>query len=426
MFNVFCLVFPVLLYLLMWCFVQSCRPKIRQLLGPPLPNGSLIQNYAALVLTGMVFSAYVVICDAFAVHYSFKEDELKLLDDYEDEDVYTFSKITILAILIIDCLSVFLSLLVALLLFCVSLKCCSDNHLMRLIWLFYCVCFCKCLKFKREQKTYDYEVVEAELARDQTTVEKIHVENKAWLLVVSFLAPLVCTGTHAGFVVMAWSSDPDDASSMTVIFALSFLYYFFGFRQLYVILSSWPCLQCNMKNICSLRYHIRAASTELNEYHESLKNFNFIAFFVEILLGTILIGIQGFVFFTYILLPVPLNAVPSNVLNVLQLAFIVGSGLIAYKILTFHTPTEDLIIEKFVDAYCSNTNSHDNEIGSQKTKGSAEKFGEILGDTLRRIVKHQLMETTIKPEATEGSTTTVATGLESTTSNCTAETTSAV
>lgn len=54
----------------------------------------------------------------------------------------------------------------------------------------------------------------------------------------SFMAPIVCLGTHSGFVVMAWVSDSDAAGSMTIFFVLSFVYYYFGFRELYIVLAS--------------------------------------------------------------------------------------------------------------------------------------------------------------------------------------------
>ena len=37
-------------------------------------------------------------------------------------------------------------------------------------------------------------------------------------------SPLVCIGTHAGFVVMAWALDPDEASSLAIVFTLSFFW----------------------------------------------------------------------------------------------------------------------------------------------------------------------------------------------------------
>ena len=92
--------------------------------------------------------------------------------------------------------------------------------------------------------------------------------EKAWLLLISLIAPFVCIGTHGGFVVMAWTSDPGEASSLAVVFALSFFYYFFGFRQLYIRISSIPICkqeiaQTGNESLCDV-------STEIENYHNKL------------------------------------------------------------------------------------------------------------------------------------------------------------
>ena len=450
LFNIFCWIFPILLYLLMWFLVMSCRPRIRHVFGPPISKSSINQNYAALVLTGIVFSIYVIVCDAFAVRYSFEKDiGLKLLDEYEEKEyIHTFSQTTVIAILVIDSVSLLVSLLNIIFLFCNSLQCncwknCCGDCLMHYIRLFYCFCCFKWIKVtKRQDDVYDYELLHP--ARNDinniSAKTKIHKENKAWLLLVSFLAPLVCIGTHASFIVMAWTSDPSDASSMTVIFTLSFFYYFFGFRQLYIILSSCPCLKCNTEennttdnninishtstvsnddnnsgtltanndnnNSCKSKIsncfkscesavskwcesEITEASTELHEYHENLNDFNYIVFFIEIIFGIVLAGIQAFVVVTFFLIPAPFNAAPLNILNILHLALIVGSGLLAYKVLTFHAPTEDIIVEKFVDAYNAPPTNIENGNAHETNKDLlGERVGTILGHALRKIVQN--------------------------------------
>ena len=58
----------------------------------------------------------------------------------------------------------------------------------------------------------------ADLEQHKGLNERILAENKAWFLMFSLLAPLICIGTHGGFVVMAWASDPGEASSIAFIF----------------------------------------------------------------------------------------------------------------------------------------------------------------------------------------------------------------
>ena len=115
---------------------------------------------------------------------------------------------------------------------------------MHCIFIFFCVCFWRRLDYHKDDDEYDYKMLtdpvsnrstaqsriaaqptvteahDSGTANDNSTIDvvKLHLENKLWLLMTSFIAPIVCIGTHSSFVIMAWSSDSDIASSMTVIF----------------------------------------------------------------------------------------------------------------------------------------------------------------------------------------------------------------
>ena len=129
----------------------------------------------------------------------------------------------------------------------------------------------------------------------------------------SFMAPITCLGTHLGFIVIAWASDPVAAGSMTIFFVLSFLYYYFGIRQLYIVLASRCRIEgkCSTAEdgccICCKRYNIYDADTELDEYHKSLKPFNFRALCIAIPLTVVLAFAHGLSIAAYVLLPSSLH-----------------------------------------------------------------------------------------------------------------------
>ena len=83
----------------------------------------------------------------------------------------------------------------------------------------------------------------------------------------------------------------------------------------------------------------------------------------------------------YFLLPAPVSTVLSNVLNILHLALLIGGGLVAYKLLTFQTPTEQVLLKSVLDSYDPNTQ---NQISSQDT---AKQVGKILGNLLKKFEK---------------------------------------
>ena len=60
--------------------------------------------------------------------------------------------------------------------------------------------------------------------------------------------------------------------------------------------------------------------------------------------------------------------------------------MIAYKLLTFHTPAEDVIIEKFVKAY----NDNKDNAAPQNSENLAENVGYILGHALKKIANPKI------------------------------------
>ena len=372
-FNIFCLVFPFVLYLLMLLIIHSCRPKIRSLFAPPLSSGSFNQNYAALILTGLVFSVYVVVCDILAVYNAFKPDsEFQNLDLYEKSEIKIFDKYITVTISGLDSIAFILSLLTITILGLNTICGKRNPKLENLCFegcfkCFICICYCRissnCCKCSQHKYGYFQFEAKDQESDSETTIatkkKKAHAENKAWVLTLAFVGPLVCFGTHASFVIMALSSDPSSSSSMTVIVTLSFFYYFFGFRQLYIVLTSFSCIkpnqqdkqkpepntstelnslptegtqqqgvetisgqqdnqpqiddavvqqtvsgqqdnrpqidnaevQQNHENVSPACCTIKTPAAELAEQHENLKEFNFIALFIELQVGIVLVAI---------------------------------------------------------------------------------------------------------------------------------------
>jgi len=58
---------------------------------------------------------------------------------------------------------------------------------------------------------------------------------------------------------------------------------------------------------------------------------------VELLIGGVLLAIEVFFVYAFIQLPFSTHAIPSNIFSLLQLAALVLSGLVVYKILAIDT-----------------------------------------------------------------------------------------
>lgn len=300
----------------------------------------------------MVFSSFVLICDGFTLHEVYFKDRLKLLEDMHGIHAYTFSKVTIAAILTLDGLAIFFSGLNFFVVLCLTQKCCQDctRHCFS---CFIFMCFCR---------KHTYSELE-----DEVKSKHKHQGYRLWLLLASFTAPIVCIGTHSSFVLMAWTSDSEQANSMTVIFILSFIYYFLGFRQFYIIFSQGCCVTYTPKKppiitsgelegsdasyidiqiiggsnaqCCCLTFNNEKIDAEIESHYEKLKHFNLKALICELLfILPLLMSVEALVILVYYFLPVPVITVPSNVLSIFHLTLLIGTGLIAYKFLKADVP----------------------------------------------------------------------------------------
>ena len=327
--------------------LQSCQTRIYPLLSQPSSEHGHNQNYAALILTGMVFSGFVLIYDVCALYHVYFKDDLKLLEDIYGVDAYIFSRITIAVILSFDGLTMLFSGLNFFIISCLTqdcMRCCFSCF----IFMYFC-----------RKHTYS-----------ENEFDK-HQEYRLWLLLASFIAPLVCMGTHSSFVIMAWTSDSEQANSMTVIFILSFIYYFLGFRQLYIIFAQGCCVTYTPKKpssitydslrleelsdsesyvdvkisggssaqCCCLTFNNQELDTEIEIHCKKLKHFNLKALICEfVFILPLLMSVEALVILVYYFLPVPVITVPANILSIFHLTLLIGTGLIAYKFLKANVP----------------------------------------------------------------------------------------
>ena len=79
----------------------------------------------------------------------------------------------------------------------------------------------------------------------------------------------------------------------------------------------------------------------------------------------------------YVLLPSSLVSLPSSLFNVLHWALILGSALIAYRLLTVRPPYEETIAENIVKFYYENKNIPSKEYDKE--------LGQIVGKALKKF-----------------------------------------
>ena len=411
-------VIPFIVIFMMVMMIWSSRSKI----GPAINKVQNHANLAALVLTGLLFSTFVVMLDSVAL-------VLVVQGKHEFAKRSDFRKVSSLFFVFIT--TVFDAAIV----------------LAAYIILFYLRCLVCCRK--EHKSTWNL-----------------------WMLASTCIAPLFCIASHSGYIIVAWVSDTKHAGPVTFAYIISFFYYFVIFRQLYIILSktykptacfefyvycfrkvseacrslvqgerrrenreeSGVAPQSNngsieLKNPASegdkstqpaqpaqpamletgerpsvqeeegtsdregsavpLITHVsrvresnsdvqvtavRYGGEETPDDSQSTPTFNFTAFFMEIYLGVFPVGAHFFVIYSLVAIPVSLTDAPTDMYHIIQLAFIIITGLFTYKFI--YTEDEPKQFTKSFVKYLKKKDLQD--LGLNQLQ-DAEAAGKVVG-----------------------------------------------
>ena len=154
-----------------------------------------------------------------------------------------------------------------------------------------------------------------------------------------FFAPIFFVASHSGYIIIAYVSDTQHAGPAAFWYIISFFYLFVSFRQLYDLCGKLVTKLCKFSSISKLRASLaakctccrRTESASTSETTEVLTGFNLSAFFIEVLLAIPLVGAEVFVVYVLVALPATLTAVSTDIYHLAQWAFVITTGLIAYK-----------------------------------------------------------------------------------------------
>ena len=404
-------VIPFIVIFLMMMMAWSSRSRI----GPAMNKEQNHANLAALVLTGLLFSTFVVLLDSVAL-------VLVVQGKHEFAKHSDFRKVSSLFFVIIT--TAFDAAIV----------------LAAYIMLLYLRCLVCCRKEHKPTWT-------------------------RWILASMCIAPLFCIASHSGYIIVAWVSDTKHAGPVTFAYVISFFYYFIIFRQLYIILSKTykptACFElyyfqkvseaCRslvqgkgrrenreesdmaLKNIASeadksaqpaqpamlesgekpsvqeegpsdseesaiplITNKSRVTESksdnqgttvkydggETPDDSQSTPTFNFTAFFTEIYLGVIPFGAHFFVIYSLVAIPVSLTDAPTDIYHIIQLAFIIITGLFTYKFI--YTEDEPKQFTKSFVKYLKKKDLKD--LGLNQLQ-DAEAAGKVVGKVAYMIME---------------------------------------
>ena len=363
----FVIVFP---FPIMIMFIVVCCKGARLQLRQKLSNARHYPSFAALATTGMLFSFYVVALDCCAIFWAFGphvgEKENLLLQSGISSTVQShyvaIGTLTVdAAATLLSCIILLVGLVLEFQLYCCKkrIDTCVDYVFINLLFPIFC-----CSKLGRGTELPDQSK-----------------EKMAWILAATAIAPLVCFGSHIGFVVIAWLADPKHAGGISVIYIFTFFYYYFTLKAFYQLLtdgktSFFTC--CNYNKVpqncccscccsCLLKFNNRRETmgklndtlqnpekeVELYEKDMSDAHISFWAILMTGLFGILLAGLQVYAIASLVqtTLTEILEDVPSYILSLFHVTVFLLTAVVTYAILTAEEPVERELLKHVVQNF---------------------------------------------------------------------------
>ena len=363
---------PLLFFPFLIVFVKSARAQIRTRIRNPQNHSSL----AALVSLFFAFSVFVVVMDTAAVYSAYSSNNVFAMMNFSDITPFYFLPV----VLSIDLITLATSTCVLF-----TLCCCHDSALRCCIRFWLCGIFC-CQSFSEEascRSDYDdcckgplkfifccycchYKNCSCcEKSLPQTEGGNKN-EQKVWLLTITFASSFVAFGTHFPYIIIAWIEYPDHAGAIATMYTLSFLYFYVTLRYLYKFLPNnmadlCSCCRrcCGSSGCCSCgccgssSSSVESPVDEMANYvHSEMEGFKIWKVWVMVGISLVLFGIEVWFIAGFVQLPVAqiIDDAPRYIFAFFQTMVVVLSGLLTYKLLTFHVTDTSTFFTTMVQA----------------------------------------------------------------------------
>ena len=359
----FCIVFPIpiIIMLTVVCF-KGARLQLRVKLNNPRNFSS----FAALATMGMLFSFFVVSLDICALIWAFDPH----INEHENELMQSGFNSTIeshyiaIGTLVVDVAATGLSCIIffgGLLFECGRICCKKDCDVSCLKGWFHCCLWPIFCRSKPEQSN----------------------ERMNWILAATCIAPVVCFGSHIGFVVLAWLADPKHAGAVSVIYLFMFFYYYMTLKAFYQLLidGKTSCLTCCCSKLkptnrccccccnCLMKFNKTTngyealnelnKSNELESPEEEIENWekvfpethiSFWAILLTGIFGLLLASLQVYSVTSLVLLPLigVIQDTPNYILSLFQVAVFLLTAVITYTLFTAEEPVERELLKSVV------------------------------------------------------------------------------
>ena len=413
----FVIVFPLPIMIM---FIVVCCKGARLQLRLKLSNPRHYPSFAALATTGMLFSFYVVALDCCAMFWAFGlhvGEEKSLLsqiginETIESHNVAIGTLIVDVAATLLSCIIFIFGLVLEFQLYCCEKEIDTCVDYVFIFWL--CPIFC-CSTPNNEGQSK---------------------EKMSWILAATAIAPIMCFGSHIGFVVLAWIADPRHAGAVSVIYIFMFFYYYVTLKAFYQLLTDGKtsCLTiCNRETVpqncccsccCSCLLKFNSEREIWSELNSPLKNpekeveiceenlsdahISFWAILMTGLFGVLLAGLQIYAVASLVQIPLTevIEDVPNYILSLFHVTVFLLTAVVTYAVLTADEPVERELLKYVVrnfNYYYKKFKQHPQPQEQQQKQLQATDVVQKVGNIVGALAYKQLNPNIVVEESSKG------------------------
>lgn len=395
------LLLPLMFLILIATVVRSLHREIHAIIAPKSGH----HNLTGLALTGMTVTLYVLGCDIIAMYYSCGVG-----------DVVLISCATTAFLMIYSVVASFILILILLFISCKLVnECCNPSRPGRGNLQQYndngsCIGYrractscsncilMRCLRFCFRPffwATFGY--FQQNRLWDLRYSGNLANSRAVWIIALLFTAPVISISSHMSFIVVAWLTDAPQASSVALICFAILLYFFFMFRQCYMVNKRDHCF--TLRHCCNRReskhqkseviYELLNSKCVMPEENTSACKFDMTAFCITLSWGVFLLFIIVLLLFAFFELPIITVSLLSELVSTFEILVFLISILITYRILTMKEPTISRFLRRVRGTFINKAGSEflSSEIKDTKNVDNAEAAGILLGELAEVVVQ---------------------------------------
>ena len=217
-----------------------------------------------------------------------------------------------------------------------------------------------------------------------------------FMLCLMLTTPLVIFTSHAGYILLAWLTEPSKCTANLVLFYVLFAYCYLSFKKCYEVMHKHYVSSSRRGAVTEFTSDMQEDNSNANsetrcccfkKRSANEKTLNLQAFCLTFCFSFILMGMAVAIITTIILLPLPSSELATYLLNVFQLTLVFLSTQVAYELYFGSSFSFKHVFQKFRQVFADKkVKNYDRLVEIAEKKSAADEatgeFAAVLTDVI--------------------------------------------